>query len=102
VELKERADGEPRIQFCGPMTDDNRVTAFASFDVLAIPSTRQETGPYTVLEAFAADLSVLGINHSGIRERVVDGTAGVLFQSASVTALTNPLHRLYEHSRTST
>jgi glycosyltransferase involved in cell wall biosynthesis len=98
-DMKQSAAGEPRVQFCGPMTDDNRVEAFASFDVLAVPSIWFETGPYTVLEAFAADLPVLGSNHGGIAERVDDGESGVLVPPGDLGAWTTALEELYEAFR---
>jgi glycosyltransferase involved in cell wall biosynthesis len=98
-DMKQSATGEPRVQFCGPMTDDNRVEAFAGFDVLAVPSICFETGPYTVLEAFAADLPVLGSNHGGIAERVDDGESGVLVPPGDVQAWTTALKKLREMFR---
>jgi len=97
--LKEKAGEETRVRFCGPMTEENRVDAFASFDVLAVPSIWFETGPYTVLEAFAADLPVLGSNHGGIRERVGDGTSGVLVPPGDETAWTSGLKQMYERKK---
>jgi glycosyltransferase involved in cell wall biosynthesis len=98
--LKRQAAGEPRIQFCGPMTGENRIEAFASFDVLAVPSLWFETGPYTVLEAFAANLPVLGSNHGGIEERMEDGRSGVLVPPGDVEEWTNALSRLYHRHTT--
>jgi glycosyltransferase involved in cell wall biosynthesis len=97
--LKERARDEPRVRFCGPMTDDNRVEAFAGFDLLAVPSIGKETGPYTVLEAFAAEIPVLGSNHSGIRERVTDGESGRLVASGDPDAWAGALQDLYNRHR---
>ncbi len=97
--MKQSAVDEPRVQFRGPMTDDNRVEAFASFDVLAVPSIWFETGPYTVLEAFAADLPVLGSNHGGIAERVDDGKSGVLVPPGDTEAWTTALEQLHEAFR---
>lgn len=98
-EMKRLARGEPRIQFCGPMTDENRVEAFAIFDVLAVPSIWFETGPFTVLEAFAAGIPVLGSNHGGIAERVTDGESGVLVPSGNVEAWADALHALWDRHR---
>lgn len=98
--MKQSAADEPRVQFCGPMTDDNRVEAFASFDVLAVPSLWFETGPYTVLEAFAADLPVLGSNHGGIAERVIDGESGVLVPPGDVEAWMEALEQLQRDIKT--
>lgn len=94
--LKHKAEGDSRIQFCGPLTEENRTDAFATFDVLAVPSLWFETGPYTVLEAFAADLPVLGSNHGGIEERVEDGKSGLLVPPGDVEQWESALLQLYE------
>jgi glycosyltransferase involved in cell wall biosynthesis len=98
-DMRQSAADEPRVQFCGPMTDDNRVKAFASFDMLAVPSIWFETGPYTVLEAFAAELPVLGSNHGGIAERVDDGESGMLVPPGDTGAWTAALEQLHETFR---
>lgn len=98
-DMKQEAADESRVQFYGPMTDENRVEAFASFDVLAVPSIWFETGPYTVLEAFAADLPVLGSNHGGIAERVDDGKSGVLVPPGDTGAWTTALEQMRETFR---
>jgi glycosyltransferase involved in cell wall biosynthesis len=98
-EMKQRALNEVRIQFCGPMTAENRVEAFAGFDVLAVPSIWFETGPFTVLEAFAAGIPVLGSNHGGIAERVEHGKSGVLVPPGDVGAWREALHHVHEKHR---
>jgi glycosyltransferase involved in cell wall biosynthesis len=98
-DMKQAAADEPRVQFCGPMTDENRVEAFATFDVLAVPSIWFETGPYTVLEAFAAEIPVLGSNHGGIAERVTEGSSGVLVPPGDVEAWTKALGRMCQKYR---
>ena len=95
-EMKHRAQGDARIQFCGPMTEENRVEVFAGFDMLAVPSIWFETGPFTVLEAFAADIPVLGSNHGGIVERVTDGESGVLVPPGDVEAWARALNDLWD------
>ena len=99
AEMKQEAQGDPRVQFCGPMTEENRVEAFAGFDLLAVPSIWFETGPYTVLEAFAAGIPVLGSNHGGIAERVTDGESGVLVPPGDVEAWADALRVLWERHR---
>ncbi len=93
--MKQRAQDETRVQFRGPMTDENRVDAFATFDVLAVPSIWFETGPFTVLEAFAAGIPVLGSNHGGIAERVTDGKNGVLVPPGDAKAWGDALRKLW-------
>jgi glycosyltransferase involved in cell wall biosynthesis len=84
--IKQSARGSLRVQFCGKMTAENRLRVFASFDMLAVPSIWFETGPFTVLEAFAAGIPVLGSNHGGIAERVDDGVSGILVSPGDVGA----------------
>lgn len=98
-DMKESAADESRIQFCGPMTEENRIDAFASFDMIAVPSISFETGPFTVLEAFAAGIPVLGSNHGGIAERVEDGESGVLVSPGDVEAWREVLRRIHEKHR---
>jgi glycosyltransferase involved in cell wall biosynthesis len=98
-DMKHSATDEPRVQFCGPVTQANRVEVFAGFDVLAVPSIWFETGPYTVLEAFAAEIPVLGSNHGGIAERVDDGTSGVLVPPENTRAWSEALEQLHERFR---
>ena len=68
--LKERAASDARITFSGELTSENRHRVYASFDVVAVPSQVLETGPFVVLEAFAAHRPVVGSNLGGIAERV--------------------------------
>ena len=97
--LKRKATGDDRIQFCGAMTMDNRAAAFADFDLLAVPSTWLETGPYTVLEAYAAGIPVVGSDQGGIAERVVDGESGRLVAAGDPDAWARALQELYDRHR---
>jgi len=99
ADMKQTAKDEPRVQFCGPMTEENRIEAFAGFDVLAVPSIWFETGPFTVLEAFAAGIPVLGSNHGGIAERVEDEESGLLVPPGEVMAWKKALRQLHEQHR---
>ncbi len=97
--VKERAASEERIRFRGELNSENRVDAFASFDILAVPSVGFETGPFTVLEAFASGIPVIGTNQGGIAERVEHGTSGVLVPPDDVAAWTDAILSLYEQHR---
>jgi glycosyltransferase involved in cell wall biosynthesis len=92
--VRQRADGDDRIVFEGPLTEDNRDAAYAAFDVLAVPSTWLETGPLVVLEAFAAGIPVVGSNAGGIAERVEGGVSGVLAEPGNTEAWTQALDDL--------
>lgn len=92
--IRQRASGDDRVVFEGPLTDENRDAAYASFDVLAVPSTWLETGPLVVLEAFAVGIPVVGSNAGGIAERVQDGTGGFLVEPGNLDAWTRALDDL--------
>jgi glycosyltransferase involved in cell wall biosynthesis len=51
------------------------------------------------LEAFAAEIPVLGSNHGGIAERVDDGTSGVLVPPENTRAWSEALEQLHERFR---
>lgn len=52
----------------------------AQHDVCVVPSLWPETGPFSVLDAWAAGVPVLGANLAGIAERVQEGVNGWLFK----------------------
>lgn len=66
------------------------------YDIAIVPSLWLETGPLTVLEAFAAGLPVIGSRLGGIAELVRDGIDGVLFEPGNAKELANILDRLYK------
>lgn len=94
--LRLRAGEDRRITFMGEVTEENHQVAFGSFDVLAVPSTWLETGPFVVLEAFAAGIPVVGSDTGGIAELVTPGESGLLVRSGSVKAWTHALHDMIE------
>lgn len=65
-------------------------------DLLAVPSQLLETGPLTILEAFAAGVPVVGSNLGGIAERVRHEVDGLLVPFNSVPAWSTALMRLVE------
>lgn len=58
-----------------------------AFDVLAVPSTRNEALPLVILEAMASGTPVLGSRLSGIVEAIVDGESGRTFDPGDAPAL---------------
>ena len=97
--VRATAGEDSRIVFHGELTEPNRLDAFRSFDILAVPSLWLETGPLVVLEAFAAGLPVLGSNAGGIAELVTDGVSGRLVEVGSVGAWARALSDLGEQSK---
>ena len=66
------------------------------YDVALVPSIWLETGPLTVLEAFAAGLPVLGSCLGGIGELVQDGVNGELFETGKSQKLAAIIKRLIQ------
>jgi glycosyltransferase involved in cell wall biosynthesis len=56
-------------------------------DVVLVPSERPEPFGLVAIEAMAAGRAVIAANHGGLREIVVDGVTGTLFEPGSVEPL---------------
>jgi glycosyltransferase involved in cell wall biosynthesis len=65
--------------------------------VLIVPSTWYETGPLTVLEAFACGLPVIGSNLGSIAERVEHRRTGLLFRPGDAEDLSRQVRWAFEH-----
>jgi glycosyltransferase involved in cell wall biosynthesis len=92
--LRALAQGDPRIHFHGPIPDREVVRCLREYDVAIVPSQCLETGPFVVLEAFAAGLPVVGSNLGGIAELVRDGIDGLLVEPTSLQKWQNALTQL--------
>jgi glycosyltransferase involved in cell wall biosynthesis len=66
--LQRRIAGDPRFRLMGSFHKDALLPRLQAYDLAVVPSTCLETGPLTVLEAFAAGLPVAGSDLGGIRE----------------------------------
>lgn len=73
--LLRRINGDPRFHVLGNLPKDQLLPKLQSYDLAVVPSTWLETGPLTVLEAFAAGLPVAGSDLGGIKE-LLDGVEG--------------------------
>ena len=73
--LMARIGDDRRVRVLGNMPKDKLLGLLQSYDLAVVPSTWLETGPLTVLEAFAAGLPVAGSDLGGIREQLL-GIAG--------------------------
>lgn len=76
--LRNRASGDPRIQFLSPVAPEETPATMSPYDFVVVPSRGLETGPLVVLEAFAAGVPVLGSRLGGLEEIVDDGVDGIL------------------------
>jgi len=66
--LQRLIQGDPRFKVCGTLPQAELLPRLQAYDLAVLPSTWLETGPLTLLEAFAAGLPVAGTDLGGIRE----------------------------------
>lgn len=78
-ELKKKiadSKNKDRIIFSEFRTDTPEIHSF--FDVLVLPSTNPDPLPTVVLEAMGCGTPVVGYNHGGVTEMVINGETGLL------------------------
>nr|WP_071778039.1 glycosyltransferase [Synechococcus sp. WH 8016] len=96
-QLLRRIDGDQRFRVLGPLPKEKLLPKLQTYDLAVVPSTWLETGPLTVLEAFAAGLPVAGSNLGGIKE-LLEGVDGcfrlplevVAWRRLFIELMTNP------------
>lgn len=79
-QMQDRAKGDKRILPPRLVPPEKVLDELKKMDVCVIPSLWPETGPLSLLDAFAAGVPVIGTNHAGIAERVQHGKNGLLFK----------------------
>lgn len=77
-DLQARMAGDSRFRLCGSVPKDQLLPRLQNYDLAVVPSTWLETGPLTVLEAFAAGLPVAGSDLGGIKELLAGGAGHLL------------------------
>ena len=77
------AKADARVRLLPPIAPDLVIPTLRDYHVALVPSQWLETGPLTVLEAFAAGIPVVGSRLGGIPERVRDGVDGLLVGESS-------------------
>lgn len=84
----------PTVTTHGTVSHEKVPDAFASIDVLVVPSVWPENSPLVIHEAFLAGVPVVASNIGGIRELVRDGENGLLFSPGDSQSLSAALNRL--------
>jgi len=82
--IKTLIEKDPRIILTSPVPAAQVVETMKGYDVLVVPSQWLETGPMVILEAFAAQIPVIGSDLGGIAELVTDGVNGLLVEASSI------------------
>ena len=89
--LVKQTRDDPRIRWLGGVSPDCTLPFLSELDVLVVPYLGFETGPMTVLEAWAAGTPVIGSNRGGIAEWIEQFGGGQLFPPGDSAALTRIL-----------
>lgn len=90
AELARVAGGDPRVSLAGPFAVDDGERAWASMDVLVVPSLWWENAPLVIQEALAAGVPVIASAIGGIPE-LVRGPWGRLVPPGDAAALSDAL-----------
>ena len=66
------------------------------FDVLVLPSTNPDPLPTVVLEAMGCGTTVVGYNHGGVTEMVINGETGLLAEVKNSKDLGKKIQQVLE------
>lgn len=92
--LQPQIEQDQRFTIQYEVPNSQLIQAMTQYDLCLVPSLWLETGPLTVLEAFAAGLPVIGSRLGGIAELVRDGIDGLLFEPGNSQELASILHNI--------
>lgn len=92
--LQPQIEQDQRFTIQYEVPNSQLIQTMAQYDICLVPSLWLETGPLTVLEAFAAGLPVIGSRLGGIAELVRDGIDGLLFEPGNSQELATILHNI--------
>ena len=95
ADLRKRSAGLP-VEFMGGFDASRAADAYASIDVLVVPSLWPENSPLVIHEAFMAGVPVVGARSGGIPGLVTDGENGLLYEASSSHDLTRALRYLVD------
>ncbi len=97
--VKQLLDKDSRFSIRYGTPNNELLDLLANYDVCVVPSLWLETGPLTVLEAFAAGIPVIGSRLGGIAELVRDGVDGLLFEPGNSRELAAIIKRLITETK---
>lgn len=92
--LKQLANADPRIHFCGTFPNDMIGKIFVELDILVVPSIWYENTPLVIYSAQAAGCPVIASNLGGMAEVVEHEKNGLLFEAGDVAGLASTIERL--------
>ncbi|HPF97202.1 MAG TPA: glycosyltransferase [Mangrovimonas sp.] len=78
-ELSKSIAGYGNIEFLGPKYGEELFNYIVQAKYVIQPSKWFENCPMTIIESFSLGVPVIGSNHSGFKDLIVDGKTGFLF-----------------------
>jgi len=70
------------VVFVGPLYSVDKLAAYVDSDLCVLPS-RYETFPIALLEVYACSKPIVASNLQGLKELIVDGETGLLFEAGN-------------------
>ena len=92
--VRAAAARDPRIQFVGYISGEEKDRHFRAADALLIPSLWYENAPVIIVEAAAYGIGVVGSKIGAIPEFIRDGETGLLFEAGNSAGLASALRRI--------
>ena len=92
--LKQIANSDSRIHFCGTFQNEDIGKIFSELDVLVVPSIWYENTPLVIYSAQAAGCPVIATNLGGMAEVIQHEINGLLFEVGDITGLADIINRL--------
>jgi phosphatidylinositol alpha-mannosyltransferase len=96
AELRERYAGDPRIEWLGRISDDERSARMRGCTVYCSPSVRGESFGMVLLEAMASGCALVASDLDGHRNVATDGVDGLLAPVGDAAALAKAIRRVLD------
>ena len=77
-ELRSKYEGDSRLRWLGPVSDEEKISRIKGADILCVPSLRGESFGIVLLEAMAAGTPVVASDLPGYRNVAVNGDEAYL------------------------
>ncbi len=90
-ELMRRSEGDPRVEWLGRVTDDEKFARLRAADVFCAPSLGGESFGVVLIEAMAAGTTVVASALDGYRNVATDGVDSLLVPPGDAPALRHAL-----------
>ncbi len=93
-ELRSKYEGDSRLRWLGPVSDEEKISRIKGADILCVPSLRGESFGIVLLEAMAAGTPVVASDLPGYRNVAVNGDEAYLVPPGDATTLTAALAKV--------